>query len=202
MDIFRISAAHELAGLLASRAPVIRIRLEEGSLGRAAFDGPFPEGPFVRVADEAGYSASVTGRGGRPPSYAWMGPGDRWVDILLTAGQPTGRRTTSAADPVPRPLAAPSGELLDRYRAWVGNGEYAACFSDWVRRSRAGIRPSDTNRETLFWLNALAAYAGMRDGRADSTDIATAAGLAEQALDHSDADQVDFARQIRAMYGL
>jgi hypothetical protein len=131
-----------------------------------------------------------------------MGPGDRWVDLVFTANQPTTRGQPAKPAPFPEPVAASPGELLDRYRAWVGNGEYAACFGDWVRRSRAGMRPTDADRETLFWLNALAAYAGMRDGRADSTDIAGAAGLAERALDHSDAAQVDFARQIRAMYGL
>jgi hypothetical protein len=202
----KLWSPNQVLELLVEHPPVLLVRIEERTIGRAAFDGLNPEAPFAEAAKRFGYSATVSDYGGAPPFHGWMGPGDRWVEIRLVAPPPIATKLASNSSTsrigFPVPEEASIQKLVEQYRIWIDEDEFAECFGDWIRRFRSGRQPESSDSELLFWYHGLAAYAGLRDGRGDPSDLAIAAGLAEQAMDHTKPEQTALAAQNRSLFGI
>ena len=84
-----------------------------------------------------------------------------------------------------------------RLRQGLANGEYRKV---WQRRIELGygVPTEGVPQHDYFWLNAAPALAGLALGDESRAHpfLATCCGLAEQAVDTADAEQVDTARKI------
>jgi hypothetical protein len=98
-------------------------------------------------------------------------------------------------DASPEELAAIPNWMRERF----GAGDYRAV---WQRRVAIafGLPRDRMRQQDYFWTNALGALAGLELRQNDHPMVPTAAGLAEQAVDRADPEQVEAIERINRQY--
>lgn len=109
------------------------------------------------------------------------------------------RNQNIKAEPLDQASPDELAAIADWMRKRYAEGHHRAV---WERRVAIayGLPHDRMSQPDYFWTNAYGALAGLELQEKDHPMVATSAGLAEQALDRSQVDQVEVVQQINQRY--